>query len=113
MAHRGARRLRHRYDDGGAEEPHLPQEQRARPGQVNASPSGAAAADGRALRIHAMSQHGDLHVSLYPELAGVLVQAMPAPLVPIIDGHMHVGDVEATRPYVEAARAYGITGALA
>lgn len=60
-----------------------------------------------------MSKHGDLHVSLYPELAGVLVQAMPAPLVPIIDGHMHVGDVEATRPYVEAARAYGITGALA
>ena len=60
-----------------------------------------------------MPQHCDLHESLYPELAAPLQQGMPAPLVPIIDAHMHVGDVDASRPYVEAARDYGIVHALA
>ena len=60
-----------------------------------------------------MPQQDDLHDSLYPELATALQERMPAPLVPIIDAHMHVGDVEATRTYVEAAGAYGITHALA
>lgn len=55
----------------------------------------------------------EYHTSLYGELARELDNALPPPKAPIYDDHMHAGDVEATRVYVEAARAYGVKGALA
>ena len=55
----------------------------------------------------------DLHDSLYCELADVLDEGMGDPVVPLIDAHMHVGDVDSTRTYVAAAKAYGTTHALA
>jgi hypothetical protein len=60
-----------------------------------------------------MNAPSEIHSSLYPDLAETLRDGMAAPPTPIIDGHMHVSDVEATRPYVEIARRYGVTNALA
>jgi len=52
------------------------------------------------------------HESLFPELVGKLNDALPAPPVAIVDIHMHVADVKATRVYVEAAESYGIVRAV-
>ncbi len=54
----------------------------------------------------------EFHRSLHEDLAAELARVPTAPLSPIFDHHMHLGDVGETRVYVEAAKAYGVTGAL-
>jgi predicted TIM-barrel fold metal-dependent hydrolase len=54
-----------------------------------------------------------MHKSIIPEHAEALRKPLQPPPCPIFDFHMHAGPAESNRDYVQAAREYGVFGAVA